>query len=83
MTTRIYVVMNKADDSRRLVEAATAEQAIRHCVNNVYEAKIAGTKEIAGMMREGLQVEVAEPKRRGGKVMNADGSEKEEVTDNE
>jgi hypothetical protein len=59
MQTRIYVVINKQDQSKRLVEASTAAQAIRHCVRTVYTAKVAGTKEVAGLMRSGYAVEVA------------------------
>lgn len=55
--TRIYVVLN--GDERRLVEATSAAQAIRHCVANKYSAKPATPKEIAQFMRDGLTVEKA------------------------
>jgi hypothetical protein len=55
--TRIYVVLNGED--RRLVDAASAAQAIRHCVKNKYSAKAATPKEIAQYMKSGLQVETA------------------------
>ncbi len=71
MQTRIYVVLNKADQSRRLVEAATAAQAVRHCVQNVYEAKVAGSKEVASLMREGFQLEVASGKAPKGEAAEA------------
>lgn len=72
MQTRIYVVLNKADESRRLVEASTASQAVRHCVKNQYEAKVAGSKEVASLMREGFQLEVAEVEPKGKKAAPAE-----------
>lgn len=57
MQTRIYVVINK--EERRLVEATSAAQAIRHCVRNVYAAHVAGTKELASLMSQGVTVERA------------------------
>lgn len=59
MQTRIYVVMEKASGNRRLIEASSSAQAIRHCVKNAYEAKVANTKDIAGLMQSGMVVEVA------------------------
>lgn len=59
MQTRIYVVLNKQSGERRLVEAISASQAIRHCVQNIYEAKPGSPKDIAGAMSEGLKVEQA------------------------
>lgn len=56
-TTRIYVVLS--GDTHRLVEAGTAAQAIRYCVRNLYSAKAVTPKELAGLMRSGLHVEVA------------------------
>lgn len=56
MVTRIYVVIN--GDEKRLVEAASAAQAIRHCVKNKYTAKPATPKELAALMQSGLSVEV-------------------------
>ena len=55
--TRIYVVINK--ESKRLVEAGSAAQAIRHCVRNQYSAKAATPKEIAAFMGAGYGVEKA------------------------
>ena len=57
MQTRIYVVL--CGDEKRLVEASSAAQAIRHCVKDRYTAKVANTKELAQAMKEGLQVEQA------------------------
>ena len=57
MTTRIYVVIT--GEEKRLVDAASAAQAIRHCVKNKYSAKAATPKEIAQYMKSGLQVETA------------------------
>lgn len=58
--TRIYVVTNKNDNGRRLVEAASAAQAIRHCVSSIYEANVATAKSIAQYMGDGLKIEKAE-----------------------
>lgn len=57
MQTRIYVVVH--GEERRLVEATSAAQAIRHCVRNKYSAKAATPKEIALLMGHGLTVEKA------------------------
>lgn len=57
MVTRIYVVMS--GDERRLVDATSSAQAIRHCVKNRYAAKPATPKEIAQFMRNGVSVEAA------------------------
>ena len=62
--TRIYVVLNKNTGDKRLVEAASQEQAIRHCVNNLYKADIASSKTVAQCMGEGLKIEKAEVKTR-------------------
>ena len=59
MQTRIYVVVNKQTGEKRLVEAISAAQAIRHCVQNIYEAKPGNPKDIAQAMGEGLKVEQA------------------------
>jgi len=53
--TRIYLVTN--GDTRRLIEAGSAAQAIRHCVRNTYSAKAATPKEIANFMGAGYPVE--------------------------
>lgn len=57
MITRIYIVLH--GDERRLVEAGSAAQAIRHCVRNVYSAKAATPKDIAALMLDGRRVERA------------------------
>lgn len=59
MITRIYVVIDKATSEKRLIEATSAAQAIRHCVANKYSAKPATPKEIAQFMTSGLTVEKA------------------------
>lgn len=53
--TRIYLVTTP--DDNRLVEAASAAQAIRHCVRGSYAATVASPKEIAAM--RDVPVEVA------------------------
>lgn len=57
MVSRIYVVIN--GEEKRLVDAASAAQAIRHCVKNKYAAKPATPKELAGLMQSGLTIEIA------------------------
>jgi hypothetical protein len=53
--TRIYVVLN--DGKRRLVEATSAAQAIRHCVQPHFSAKPATPREVAALMAAGYSVE--------------------------
>lgn len=57
---RIYVVQNKTTAEKRLVEATSQAQAIRHCVAQVYRADVASPKAVASLMGEGLKVERAE-----------------------
>lgn len=57
--TRIYVVINKATNEKRLVEATSQAQAIRHCVSKVYVAEAASPKTVAGCMTNGLSIEHA------------------------
>ena len=71
MQTRIYVVLEKATGNRRLVEASSTAQAIRHCVKNAYEAKVANTKDIAGLMQSGLHVEKASAESAKAEVADA------------
>ena len=55
-TTRIYVVIAK-DKPNRLVEAASAAQAIRHCVSQEYSATVANAKNVAALLKTGTHVE--------------------------
>lgn len=57
MITRIYVVIN--GEGHRLVDAASAAQAIRHCVKNKYATKAATPKDIAQYMSAGVVIEKA------------------------
>lgn len=57
--TRIYVVINKTNDERRLVEATSQAQAIRHCVSTIYRADVATSKAVASAMGQGLKIECA------------------------
>lgn len=59
MITRIYVVLEKSTGEKRLIDATSAAQAIRHCVSVKYSAKPATPKEIAAAMSSGLTVETA------------------------
>lgn len=56
--TRIYVVIHK-DKPNRLVEAVSAAQAIRHCVQNEYQAKPASPKDVAQNLVAGAAIEHA------------------------
>lgn len=56
--TRIYCVLKK-DGTKRLVEAASQSQAIRHVVTPEYRAEIASPKTVAFLMQEGLKIETA------------------------
>lgn len=55
--TRIYIVLH--GEERRLVEATSAAQAIRHCVKDVYRAKPATPKDVAANLAVGIIVEHA------------------------
>ena len=57
--SRIYVVLNKQTGEKRLVEATTQAQAIRHCVMTIYRADVASAKTLAHYMGEGLRIEKA------------------------
>lgn len=56
-TTRIYVVIH--GDERRLIEATSASQAIRHCVEPRYIARPATPKDVAQLTKYGITVEQA------------------------
>lgn len=58
--TRIYVVIEGgAEAGKRLVEATSAAQAIRHCARNVYTAQAATPKDIAALMSSDVKIEQA------------------------
>lgn len=59
--TRIYVVTGNGAQtgSKRLVDAVSAAQAIRHCAKEIYTAQAASPKEIAALMSNGTQIEQA------------------------
>lgn len=57
--SRIYIVTEHNTTTRRLIEATTSAQAIRHCVRQKFEAKPATPKEIAALMVNGAHVERA------------------------
>lgn len=60
MQTRIYLVQSHREGDRaRLIEAASAAQAVRHVVSKEYEARVPTTKEVASAMAAGIQVEAA------------------------
>lgn len=71
--TRIYVVINK--ETKRLVEAGSAAQAIRHCVRNQYSAKAATPREVAAFMGAGFTLE-----RAGGELIENETKQQEQTT---
>lgn len=56
--TRVYVVLCP-DGSRRMIEAASGAQAIRHVVKDKYSAHAATQKDFVQAMNDGLRVEKA------------------------
>lgn len=59
MSTRIYIVQTKGKTGTEdtvLVEASTASQALRFVANQTFEARIAGAKEVASYMKQGVKV---------------------------
>lgn len=60
MQTRIYLVRSTRDGiPARLIEAASAAQAVRHVVSKEYAAHVPTTKEVASAMNAGILVEAA------------------------
>jgi len=57
MVTRIYFV--SSDTEKRLIEATSGPQAVRHCVKNKYHVKPATPKEVAQFLASGVAVEKA------------------------
>lgn len=57
-TTRIYVITQK-DKPARLVEATSANTAIRHCARPEFVARTATPKDVAAMLAKGTSVETA------------------------
>ena len=56
--TRFYKVVNGTAQPR-LVEAASAAQALRHVTTPLYQVSVANERDIVTLMRDGVQVEVA------------------------
>lgn len=59
--TRIYVVTEQRDDGERvcLVDAATAAQAIGHCVRPKFAARVAEQADLVALIGKGVKVEKA------------------------
>ena len=57
--TRIYKVNTRGEDAPRLVLAGTKAQAIRFVAEDNFEAEVADGKDIAQLVKDGIQVEVA------------------------
>lgn len=56
--TRLYLVTDKAGN-KRLVDAATPSQAIRHVVGDNYTATVPGNRQVAELARGGIEIETA------------------------
>lgn len=61
MQTRIYTVSSNGvtGNQTRLVEAASAAQAIRHVTRGTWNAEVPNTKQLAELMKSGVSVEKA------------------------
>ncbi len=57
--TRIYIVNGQVDEPARLVEAATAQQAISHVVKNRYTAAVASQQALVELIGGGTILEHA------------------------
>lgn len=58
-STRIYEVRNTEGDFSRLVEAASASQAVRHVTKAQYKVSVPSAMEVAKAMAGGAKVETA------------------------
>lgn len=58
MRTRVYVVLCPNGD-KRLIDAASSAQAIRHVVKNKYSAHVAGQADFVEAMKGSLVIEYA------------------------
>lgn len=59
---RIYIIENKTDNTKTMVQASTVSQAINAIMKNTYEAKVATGIEVAALVTAGQQIVVAETK---------------------
>lgn len=59
MQTRIYVVINRTTGEKRLIEATSQAQAIRHCTYPAYEATVATAKTVGECVSGGMRIEKA------------------------
>ena len=59
MATRIYVVRDTANESKRLVRAATPAQAIRHVVKGRFDVTVANQETLVFMLSNGTHVDDA------------------------
>lgn len=57
--TRIYIVTRKGSTTKRLVEATSQAQALRHVAFDEFSVQNASAKEVATTMGEGVHVEDA------------------------
>jgi len=59
MNTRLYRVTQENTGDQHLVEATSASQALRHVTTGMFTVAVASTKDVAGMMANGVKVETA------------------------
>lgn len=56
----LYEIVTKGAEAKRLVEADSAAQAVRHCANDMFTARtVSKPTEIAHLMNSGVKLEKA------------------------
>lgn len=56
----LYEITTKGEDKKRLVEADSSAQAIRHCAESMFTARTLGKpSEVAQLMKSGVEFETA------------------------
>lgn len=61
MSTRIYLVTDHNTQAKRLIRAVSQAQAIRHAVQDRFEATVASQDDLLGLLATGQAVESAAP----------------------
>lgn len=59
MSTRIYLVTNRNDDSQHLVRASSPAAAIRHVARSTFGAAVAAQESLVELLTAGIVVEDA------------------------
>jgi hypothetical protein len=56
----LYEITTKGEEKKRLIEATSANQAVRHCSTGLFQTRtITKPSEIAQLMKSGVQLEAA------------------------